>query len=142
MTTGTGLAAAELTRGSITTCCGLIAVGLAGIFLIAMISDENGKNENEVTISDILTYICGFLVVGSIVYLLPLSKEQFSSLTATHYNLHTGTKPVGHSLFIILVASFSFLFSYLCKRFMRYKRHQWAEEDRLKRSKGSRKKRK
>ena len=79
------------------------------------------------------------MVVGSIVYLLPLSKEQISCLTATHYNLHTGTKAGGRSLFIILVASFSFLFSYLGKRFMRYKRHQWAEEDRLKRSKGSRK---
>ena len=43
MAIGTGLAAAELTQGSITTCCGLIVVGLAGIFLIAIRSDDNGE---------------------------------------------------------------------------------------------------
>ena len=130
------LAAKLLTAKSIITCCSLILLGVAGIFLAAMLTDP-AKEICKGTC--IFIYGCGLLVCGSIAYMLPLGPEEWDNIyeDSRHFS---GRRGGMHSLIWICVPILSFVLYHFSIEFMQYKRRQWAEEDRLKRSKGSRKK--
>lgn len=129
------LAAKILTTKSILTCCSLVILGAVGILLAAMLTDQD-KEISEVTCCFI--YGCGLLIFGGIAYMLPISAEEWDDIRErAHFFSRIG---VWNSLVWTCVPILSFVLYEFSIRFMQYKRRQWAEEDRLKRSKGSRKK--
>lgn len=129
------LAAKILTTKSVLTCCFLMVLGVVGIFLAAMLSDPD-KEISEVTCYFI--YGCGLLVFGGIAYMLPISPEEWDAI---HERAHFfSRKGIRNTIIGTCVPILSFILYHFSIRFMQYKRRQWAEEDRLKRSKGSRKK--
>lgn len=129
------LAAKILTTKSVLTCCFLMVLGVVGIFLAAMLSAPD-KEISEVTCCFI--YGCGLLVFGSIAYMLPISPEEWDAI---HERAHFFSwKGIRNTIIGTCVPILSFILYHFSIRFMQYKRRQWAEEDRLKRSKGSRKK--
>ena len=116
------LAAKILTTKSILTCCSLVILGVVGILLAAMLTDQD-KEISEVTCC--FVYGCGLLIFGGIAYMLPISAEEWDDIREIVWTC---------------VPILSFVLYEFSIRFMQYKRRQWAEEDKLKRSKGSRKK--
>lgn len=66
-----------------------------------------------------------FTYIRGIAYMLPISAEEWDDIREIVWSC---------------VPILSFVLYEFSIRFMQYKRRQWAEEDKLKRSKGSRKK--
>ncbi|MBR5895214.1 MAG: hypothetical protein IKZ13_06715 [Akkermansia sp.] len=127
---------AALTFKSISICAGLMIAGGIGALLIAMLNDDtthrfkHGNNSGSINsdfgleeliefdnFSDFLLFLCGGLIVGPILYLLPISL------------------PSG--VYFPLILIFSMLLYAFLKRWLKRQRLKWAEEDKARRRKQS-----
>ena len=125
----------EITLKSLSICVALILAGFLGILLIAMLNNDavqpynpDEKNTSldteygieallDCNIREWLLLICGGMIVGPILYLLPISLPSWS--------------------YFPLIVLFSLILYALVNRWLRRLHLKWAEEDKQKRRKRS-----